>query len=70
MEKFFIEQLVFDQHPIDPCALILKEPSTRWNELHDEVWVIPSGDVGPLGNQCGILGVHVVDQVVYNGRMR
>ena len=48
---------------MDPCAFILRESSSRWKELHDDVLVIPSGDVGPLGSLCGILGVHVGDQI-------
>ena len=35
--------------------------------MNDEVTVIPSGDVGPLGRLCGILGVHVDDQI-HGGR--
>ena len=40
---------------------ILREPSGRWKEVHDEVLVIPSGDVGPPtiksmeGEACGTM---------------
>ena len=64
-ERFLIEQLGFCQHPMDPCMFILREHSSHWNEMNDEVSVIPSGDVGPPGSLCGILGVHVDDQ--FNG---
>ena len=39
-------EMGFDQHPKHPCVFLLREPSSRWNELHDDVLVIPSGDVG------------------------
>ena len=42
---------------------ILREPSSRWNELHDGVLVNPSGGVGPPRSLFGILGVHVDDQI-------
>ena len=38
--------------------LILREPANRWNELHDDVLVIPSRDVGLVESLCGILGVN------------
>ena len=36
-EKVLAEQLGFDQHPMDPCVFILREPVSRLNELHDDV---------------------------------
>ena len=63
LERFLFEQLGFCQHPMDPCVFILRELSSHWNEMNDEVSVIPSGDVGPPGSLCGIVGVHVDDQI-------
>ena len=62
-EKLRSEHLGFDQHPMDPCVFILREPSSRWNKMHDDVVVTCCGDVGPPGSLCGILGVHVDHQV-------
>ena len=43
---------------MDPCVFILREPSSRWNKVHDDGVTTLSGDVGPPGSLCGILGVH------------
>ena len=61
-EKFFME-LGFDQHPINPCVFILREPSSRCNKVHDDVVVTLSGNVGPPGRHSAFLGVHFDDQV-------
>ena len=42
---------------------ILREPSSRWHKVYDDEVTTLSGDVGPPGSLCGILGVHVDDQV-------
>ena len=62
-EKFLVEKLGFDQHPMDPCVFILRGPSSRWNKVHDDGVTTLSGDGGNPGSLCGILGVHVDDQV-------
>ena len=55
--------LGFDQHQMDPCVFIVREPPSRWKAVRDDVLVIPPGDVGPPRSFCGILGVHVDDQI-------
>ena len=55
---------------MDPCLYILRESSSRWNELHDDVLVLVSGNVAfPMG-LSGILGIHVDDQINGEGDVR
>ena len=61
--NFLTEQLDLDEHPVDPCVFILREPSSRGSKVHDGGVTTLSGVVGPPGSLCGILGVHVDDQV-------
>ena len=57
------KKLGFDQHLMDPCVFLLREPSSRQDELHDDVLVIPFGDVGPPRSLCGLVKVRVDDQI-------
>ncbi|CAK0795301.1 unnamed protein product [Prorocentrum cordatum] len=72
-ERYMLEELKFDQHPMDPCVFLLREPVTQENAglvAKDRVSVIPyatgseSAQLrGEPGALCGILGVHVDDQI-------
>ncbi|CAK0792131.1 unnamed protein product, partial [Prorocentrum cordatum] len=72
-ERYMLEELKFDQHPMDPCVFLLREPVTQENDglvAKDRVSVIPyatgseSAQLrGEPGALCGILGVHVDDQI-------
>eukprot|EP00959_Pyramimonas_sp_CCMP1952_P431229 9031683-Pyramimonas_sp.AAC.1 len=63
-----VEELEFDQHPMDPCVFLLRGPVTQENAhlvARDRVSVIPyaTGSEraqlrGEPGTLCGILGVH------------
>ena len=69
--KLLIEQLGFDQHPMDPCVFILREPSSRWNELHDDILVIPSVDVGPPVESWGFTWIiKSMGGEAYDGSLR
>ena len=39
---------------MDP--LVHSDRASRWNELHDDVFVISSGDVDRPGRLCGLWG--------------
>ena len=45
---------------MDPC--VLREHSSRWNKVHDDGVTTLSGDVGPPGSLCGILGGHALGE--------
>ena len=58
----------FVQHPMDPCVFLLFEPVTAEMQVQGQRFRIPrpaqSDDgVGEPGSLCGVLGVHVDDQV-------
>ena len=72
-ERFMIEELKFEQHPMDPCIFMLREtvsPELKQYVSKDRVSVIPFSEGaqadlvrGEPGALCGILGVHVDDQI-------
>lgn len=72
-ERFMVNELGFEQHSMDPCVFIFREPVPASQEewiSDDHIAIIgcaPEATArsvrGRPGELCGILGVHVDDQI-------
>ena len=60
------------QHPMDTCVFILREASSRWNELHDDILVIPLKMLvlQEVCVQSRGFTIKSMEGEAYNGRMR
>lgn len=72
-DHFPISELDFEQHPMDPCVFMLRKPVMQGMEekLDDSrIAIVPlerghaaRSVCGRPGDLCGVLGVHVDDQI-------